>query len=106
MSSTPAGINASSPTKIVLTAGGAGITISGGNITLKAGMKSFTGAGRVSASVSLKDPSKLYGEQFQRTDELTGQLLAGEPYRIVTTAGTVVAEGVTDASGSTRATRV
>lgn len=67
VSSTNAGINASSPTKIVLTAGGAGITISGGNITLaapgnitlKAGMKNFTGAGSANASVSLKKPGKL-----------------------------------------------
>lgn len=67
VSSTNAGINASSPTKIVLTAGGAGITISGGNITLaapgnitlKAGMKNFTGAGSAKASVSLKKPGKL-----------------------------------------------
>lgn len=110
VSSTNAGINASSPTKIVLTAGGAGITISGGNITLaapgnitlKSGMKNFTGGSSAGASVSLKDPSRLYDEQFQLTDELTGQLLAGEPYRIVNAAGTVVAEGVTDASGKTR----
>lgn len=67
VSSTNAGINASSPTKIVLTAGGAGITISGGNITLaapgnitlKAGMKNFAGAGSANASVSLKKPGKL-----------------------------------------------
>lgn len=69
VSSTAAGINASSPTKIVLTAGGAGITISGGNITLaapgnitlKAGMKNFTGPGGASASVALKKPSALKG---------------------------------------------
>ena len=67
ISSTAAGINASSPTKIVLTAGGAGITISGGNITLaapgtitlKAGMKNFTGGASASASVSLKKPAAL-----------------------------------------------
>jgi type VI secretion system secreted protein VgrG len=67
ISSTAAGINASSPTKIVLTAGGAGITISGGNITLaapgnitfKAGMKNFTGGSSASASVSLKKPAAL-----------------------------------------------
>ena len=69
VSSTNAGINASSPTKIVLTAGGAGITISGGNITLaapgnitlKAGMKNFTGGASASASVSLKKPGELKG---------------------------------------------
>lgn len=67
VSSTAAGINASSPTKIVLTAGGAGITISGGNITLaapgnitlKAGMKNFTGGSSANASVSLKKPAAL-----------------------------------------------
>lgn len=67
VSSTAAGINASSPTKIVLTAGGAGITISGGNITLaapgnitlKAGMKNFTGGSSASASVSLKKPADM-----------------------------------------------
>jgi type VI secretion system secreted protein VgrG len=69
VSSTAAGINASSPTKIVLTAGSAGITISGGNITLaapgnitlKAGMKNFTGAGGAGASVSLNKASALKG---------------------------------------------
>lgn len=58
VSSTNASINASSPTHILLTAGGAGIKISGGNITLsapgsitfKAGMKNLTGGGSKSAS--------------------------------------------------------
>ena len=67
VSSTAAGINASSPTKIVLTAGGAGITISGGNITLaapgnitlKAGMKNLTGGAGTSANVGLPKPSRL-----------------------------------------------
>jgi type VI secretion system secreted protein VgrG len=67
VSSTATGINASSPTKIVLTAGGAGITISGGNITLaapgnitlKAGMKNFTSGSSASASASLKNAGKL-----------------------------------------------
>ncbi|WP_310567747.1 type VI secretion system Vgr family protein [Hydrogenophaga sp.] len=62
VSSTAAGIKVSSPTRIVLTAGGAGITISGGNITLaapgnitlKAGMKNFTGGASKKASVKLK----------------------------------------------------
>ena len=67
ISSTAAGINASSPTHILLTAGGAGIRISGGNITLaapgtitlKAGMKNFTGGSGVSASMSLKKAAVL-----------------------------------------------
>ncbi|MCU0926777.1 MAG: DUF2345 domain-containing protein, partial [Hydrogenophaga sp.] len=67
ISSTAAGINATSPTKILLTAGGAGITISGGNITLaapgnitfKAGMKNFTEGASASVSVSLLKPGKL-----------------------------------------------
>lgn len=82
VSSTAAGINASSPTQIVLTAGGAGITISGGNITLaapgnitlKAGMKNFTGAGSASASVSLKKAGVLKGcaqRQVKGLDAIT-----------------------------------
>lgn len=82
ISSTAAGINASSPTKILLTAGGAGITISGGNITLaapgnitfKAGMKNFTGGSSASASVSLKKPGVLKGcaqRQVKGMDAIT-----------------------------------
>ncbi len=82
ISSTAAGINASSPTKILLTAGGAGITISGGNITLaapgnitfKAGMKNFTGGSSASVSVTLKKAGVLKGcaqRQVKGLDAIT-----------------------------------
>jgi type VI secretion system secreted protein VgrG len=82
ISSTAAAINASSPTKIVLTAGGAGITISGGNITLaapgnitlKAGMKNFTGGSSASASVTLEKAGVLKGcaqRQVKGLDAIT-----------------------------------
>lgn len=82
VSSTAAGISASSPTKIVLTAGGAGITISSGNITLaapgnitlKAGMKNFTGGRSANASVSLKKAGVLKGcaqRQVKGLDAIT-----------------------------------
>ena len=75
VSSTHASINASSPTHILLTAGGAGIKISGGNITLsapgnitfKAGMKNLTGGGSKAALVSSPELPKLdgsYTKQF------------------------------------------
>ena len=67
VSSTNASINVSSPTHILLTAGGAGIKISGGNITLsapgsitfKAGMKNLTGGASASAGVSLNKVAAL-----------------------------------------------
>lgn len=82
ISSTAAGISACSPTRIVLTAGGAGITISGGNITLaapgnitlKAGMKNFTGGSSANASVSLKKAGVLKGcaqRQVKGLDAIT-----------------------------------
>jgi type VI secretion system secreted protein VgrG len=109
ISSTAAGINASSPTKIVLTAGGAGITISGGNITLaapgnitfKAGMKNFTGGAGASDSIKLKKASDLFDEQFVMKDQVSQQPVAGAPYRIENAKGQVVASGVTDAQGRT-----
>jgi len=93
-----------------LAAAGAAIQISGGNITLiapgkvelKASSKNLTGPKSANLSASMKKTGKLYDEQFQLIDELTGQPLAGEPYRIVNAAGTIVTEGVTDATGKTR----
>lgn len=109
VSSTAAGIKVSSPTRIVLTAGGAGITISGGNITLaapgnitlKAGMKNFTGGSSANDSIKLKKASDLFDEQFVMTDKVSQQPVAGAPYRIENAKGQVVASGITDAQGRT-----
>lgn len=81
ISSTAADIMASSPTQIVLTAGGAGITISGGNITLaapgnitlKAGMKEFTSGGSASAETKLQKPTELAGCAKSMTDAASQQ---------------------------------
>ena len=67
VTSTHASVKAGSPSKVLLTAGGAGISISGGNITLtapgnitfKAAMKNLTGGAGASDSVALKKAGKL-----------------------------------------------
>jgi uncharacterized protein (DUF2345 family) len=64
-------------------------------------MKELTGGASASASTALKAPGKLYDEQFQLMDELSGLPLAGEPYRILDSSGTVVAQGLTNHEGKT-----
>lgn len=67
VTSTHASVKAGSPSKVLLTAGGAGISISGGNITLtapgniyfKAAMKNLTGGAGAGDSVALKKAGKL-----------------------------------------------
>jgi uncharacterized protein (DUF2345 family) len=112
VTSTHASIKAGSPQKILLTAGGAGFSISGGNITLtapgnitfKAAMKNLTGGAGAGDSIKLSKASDLFDEQFVMIDQTTQQPLAGAPYRIENAKGKLVASGITDAQG--RTTRV
>jgi type VI secretion system secreted protein VgrG len=109
IASTQADVQASAPQHVLLTAGGAGIRIEGGAITLsapgsivfKAGMKVLAGGASASASLALKKPTDLYDEQFLLTDEDTDVPLAAAPYRIENAQGQVVASGVTDDQGRT-----
>lgn len=81
ISSSTADVKASSPTQILLTAGGAGITISGGNITLsapgnitlKAGMKEFTSGASASAETKLAKPAERAGCTKSMTDAASQQ---------------------------------
>jgi type VI secretion system secreted protein VgrG len=110
IASTQADVQASAPQHVLLTAGGAGIRIEGGAITLsapgsivfKAGMKVLAGAGGASASVQLRKPSELFDEAFVVRDELSGEPLALEPYHVVNAGGSVVAYGITNVDGETR----
>jgi type VI secretion system secreted protein VgrG len=82
IASTQADVQASAPQHVLLTAGGAGIRIEGGAITLsapgsivfKAGMKVLAGGASASASVNLKTPGALKGcaqRQVKGLDAIT-----------------------------------
>ena len=115
VTSTHASVKAGSPSKVLLTAGGAGISISGGNITLtapgniyfKAAMKNLAGGAGASDSVALKKAGKLdlYDECFEVKDQATGEPLPYFKYRIETKSGELLARGVTDAQGKTARVR-
>ncbi len=109
LQSTAADIVITAPERIVLNGGGGYVKIEGGNIEIgtsgaaqfKASMKELAGGGGASASTTLKAPGKLYDEQFQLMDELSGLPLAGEPYKILDASGAVVAQGITTHEGKT-----
>ena len=109
LQSTAADIVITAPNRIVLNGGGGYVKIEGGNIEIgtsgkasfKAAMKELTGGASATTSTALKAPGKLYDEQFQLLDELSGLPLAGEPYQILNASGAVVAQGLTNYEGKT-----
>ena len=109
VASTHDAVTVQAPKHVLLTAQGAYIKMSGGNIEVhapgkvdfKATMKSWTSGESDSNSLTLAKSGNLYDEQFQINDELSGQPLVGEPYQLVNATGSVVAQGITDADGKT-----
>ncbi|WP_374315652.1 type VI secretion system Vgr family protein [Aquabacterium sp.] len=103
-------IEISAPDKIVLNGGGSYVRIEGGNIEIGttgpaeflAGMKVLTGAGSASGVDPHFTPnSQLFDEQFVLTDEVSGQPIAGAPYRVENNQGKTLTNGITDAQGRT-----
>ena len=107
--STTNAVQIQAPKHVLLTAQGAYIKMSGGNIGVHApgkvdflaSVKSWTGAKSDNNTMTLPKSGNLYYEQFQINDELSGQPLAGEPYQLVNAIGAIVAHGITDAEGKT-----
>lgn len=96
--------------KIVLMAGQSSITLEGGNITfacpgtfsVKGSGAAFMGPGSGAASLEgLPDSrAKIYQEQFKATDNVSGESVANQPYRIELADGSII-RGVTDDMGRT-----
>jgi type VI secretion system secreted protein VgrG len=90
------------------TAGGASITIAGGNITVqcpgtitvRASNKSFTGPMRELFALPKLPDGKLYRGSFIARDETTGDIMPDVAYTIVRADGSEV-HGITDAHGRT-----
>jgi type VI secretion system secreted protein VgrG len=115
LTSTTADILLQGKSKLTLTAGGAGIEIAGGNITLTAsGAIDLKGAQRnltsaksgTAEGVTLGKPATLsqYNEAFVIKNEETGEVLAHTRYRIEDGDGNMLARGVTDENGHTSRT--
>lgn len=122
ITSTTADILLQGKNELQITAGGAAIQISGGNITLTApgkvsllasqrnltSAKSATGEGSLASAGALgleKYERLSLDEQFVLRDKETQAPLAGAPYRIEDDAGVIVAQGVTDSEGRTQRVR-
>ena len=111
VASTTGMVRIAAPSHILLTAAGAAIDIQPGSITLKgpgmiefrAGMKVLTGPGSASASLELKKPGvfERFNEAFIVKNEETGEIMSHVRYRIEDQQGTLLAQGITDASGKT-----
>ena len=110
LQSTQASVHISAPQRIVLNGAGSYLLIDGGNIEMgtsgpariEAAAKELAGGGSASGQgPSLNKAQDLFDEQFQLRDELSGLPLAGEPYRILNSHGTVLATGLTNSEGKT-----
>jgi len=92
---------------VICTEGGASLTIEGGNITfacpgtisIKAASKSFAGPASISHDMPAWSKSS-FDEKFVIVDELTGEPVKNQPYRI-TLPGKQVIEGITNDKGET-----
>ena len=92
---------------VICTEGGASLTVEGGNITfacpgtisIKAASKSFAGPASISHDMPAWSKSG-FDEKFLITDELTGEPVKNQPYRI-TLPGKQVIEGITNDKGET-----
>jgi type VI secretion system secreted protein VgrG len=96
--------------KIVLQAGQSAIMLDGGNITftcpgtfsVKGVAHQFSGGGRDAAVLSkLPDTTfKMFDQTITAINELTGEVIVGLPYKLVTESGSVY-YGHTDEEGKT-----
>lgn len=98
--------------RIEIVGGDSKVVLNGGNIefvtpgsfTVKAATHSWAGGGSGSAALTtLPDGrAKLYREQFRALNQITGEAVAGMPYRMELADGSVLS-GVTDENGKTEA---
>jgi len=112
VASTNTMVKITAPNHILLTAAGAALDIQAGSITLKgtgmiefrASMKNLTGPGTASQSLELKKPMSLerFNEAFIVKNEETGAVMPHVRYRIEDDAGTLMAQGISDAEGKTQ----
>ena len=96
--------------KIVLQAGQSSVSLEGSNITFacpgkfsaKGGGVAFLGAGKSPAELEALPDSrvKTYQEQYKAIDQISGESIANQPYRIELADGSVI-RGVTDDLGRT-----
>jgi type VI secretion system secreted protein VgrG len=108
VASTTNAVQASAKTYLLLTAGGAGIRIEGGNITVTgssvqflASAKELAGPGSASGPILDMPRSKLYAGKFLVSEKLSQEPVSGRIYRKTLENGTVIF-GQTDHEGHTQ----